>query len=173
LKLVFEGKSEMKHLKSLLVFLTLTFLLSSTSMPLVNAEGYGDEYAVRKVVWDYVKAMNHRSVEEILSLYTVDGEFVDMTFDIKFSGPDQLRNLYRDIFNTNPRLTFTAFPWEIHLSGSQASLTCSWSLVGEYGIYNGVYLMTVSGSSGSWRILKITAYITVIHYYHPPNILIR
>lgn len=173
MKLTFEGMGEMKYLKSLLVLSTLLFLLVSTPMFLVNAENYGDEYAVRKVVWDYVKAMNRRSVEDILSLYTVDGEFVDMTFDIKFSGPDQLRNLYRDIFNINPRLTFTAFPWEIYISGNQASLTCSWSLVGEYGVYNGVYLITMSWSSGAWRILNITAYITVIHYYHPPNILIR
>ncbi|MBS7628688.1 DUF4440 domain-containing protein [Candidatus Bathyarchaeota archaeon] len=163
----------MKHLKSLLVLSMLPFLLVSTHIFLVNAESYGDEYAARKVIWNYVKAMNCRSVEEILSLYTVDGEFIDMTFDIKFSGPDQLRKLYKDIFNMNPRLTFTAFPWEIHVSGNQASLTCSWTLVGEYGVYNGVYLLTMSWSGAAWRILKITAYITVIHYYHPPNILIR
>ncbi|MGQ9543234.1 MAG: YybH family protein [Candidatus Bathyarchaeia archaeon] len=165
-------KVETGKLGSIIILILISSLTYSW-IYISGTVGDEDDYAVRRVVWDYVKSMNRRSVDEVVSLYTVDGEFVDMTFNVKFSGPDQLRNLYRGIFEVNPRLTFTAFPWGIQVSLGQASVTCSWSLVGEYGTYNGVYLINMIGGGGTWRILKVTSYITVIHYYHPPNILIR
>ena len=151
-------------LSSILILLTILL-----AIPRVYAQASLDDenYAVRRVVLDYTQAMNEKSVENIITLYTTDGKYIDESFDGIFFGPDQLRNLYQNIFNRNPRLTFTAFPWNIEVTGDSAFVTCSWSLVTDYGVYNGVYLINMSSVNGEWKIAKITAYVTVVHDYHP------
>lgn len=139
---------------------------------IVIAQSVDESQQIRRVIREYVRAMNRKSVEELISLYTDQGEFVDESFDTAFSGPDRLRELYSSIFEQNPRLTFTAFPWHIDIAGEQASVTCSWSLVGDYGVYNGIYFVTMRKAAGEWKIDNITAHISVVHYYHPPYVLI-
>jgi len=164
------GLSQMELLRNKNVLVALVMLASlSVSLVSVEATDSDDEkYAVRKVVWAYTSAMNQKSVEAIVALYTDDGKFVDEYFDDIFFGRDQLRNLYGSIFDRNPRLTFTAFPWNIEVISEEAFVTCSWSLVTDYGVYNGLYWINMRKIVGEWKIAQITAYITVVHYYGPP-----
>lgn len=157
---------------TLSVFLILVICLQSFEYVVV-AQSVDESQQVRRVVREYVRAMNRKSVEGLVSLYTSNGEYIDESFDTVFSGPDQLRGLYDSIFQRNPRLTFTAFPWNIEIIGEQASVTCSWSLVGDYGVYNGIYWISMRKAAGDWKIEKITAHITVVHYYNPPYVLIQ
>ncbi|MEM2941827.1 MAG: nuclear transport factor 2 family protein [Candidatus Bathyarchaeia archaeon] len=157
---------------TLLVLLILAGSLHSFEY-VAGSQSVDESQQVRKIIREYVRAMNRKSVEALISLYTIDGEYVDESFDASFSGPDQLRRLYSSIFEQNPKLTFTAFPWNIEATGEHASATCSWSLVGDYGVYNGVYLISMRKVSGDWKIREITAHITVVHYYNPPYLLLK
>jgi len=168
----------MRSSVSRIIFISSVFvlLLVCPGAPLkdVEAASSGEaQYAVRKVIWDYRKAMNLKSDDSLIALYTVDGKFVDGSFGTEFVGPEELRSLYEGIFETNPSLTFTVFPWNIEVTGDYAFVTCSWSLVGNYGVYNGVYWVSMSKVADEWKVTKITAYITVIHYYSPPYLFLR
>jgi len=168
------GFSRMRLLSNRNALVALIMLASlSISLVTVKAADSDDErYAARKVIWAYTDAMNQKSVENILASYTDDGKFVDEYFNDIFFGRDQLRNLYRNIFERNPRLTFTAFPWNIELFTGEAFVTCSWSLVADYGVYNGIYYVSMRKVAGEWKIAQITAHITGVHYYNPPYYLL-
>lgn len=146
--------------------LILLVVCSQAKSDVQAAESTGDaKYAIRGVIRDYRMAMNHKSVEDVIALYTSDGIFVDQSWNMGFTGTDELRNLYGGIFGRNPQLTFTIFPWNIDVAGDSAFVTCSWSLVSSYGVYNGVYWISMSKVNDEWKISKITAFITVLHSY--------
>lgn len=157
---------------ALSAFLLVMICLQSLDYVVV-AQSIDESQQVRRIIREYVRAMNRKSVEGLVSLYTSRGEFIDESFDTDFSGPDKLRELYNSIFERNPRLSFTAFPWSIDITGEQASVTCSWSLVGDYGVYNGIYWVSMRKTDGEWKIESITAHITVAHYYNPPYVLVQ
>jgi ketosteroid isomerase-like protein len=152
-----------------LVLILLVFTLV-THLATVEASFQEEQYTVRKTLREYVRAMNQRSLEDIVALYASNGKFVDETFDEVFSGSYRLRNLYDGIFETNPHLVFTAFPWRVEVAGDDASVDCSWSLVGNVGVYNGMYYISMSKTSLGWKITEIDAHITVIHNYHLPYV---
>jgi len=159
--------------KSILISLFLALLVFSLQIPLITVEAASssdDQYAVRKVIRKYVAAMNAKSVEDIVSLYTSDGKYVDESFDTIFYA-SELPAFYSGIFERSPRITFTAFPWKIEITSNNAYVTCSWSLVADYGVYNGIYWISMSKIGSEWKISEITAYITVMHYYAPPYVL--
>jgi len=137
-----------------------------------NDNSIDSEYLIRKIIREYVNAMNKRSTGNVVSLFDEKGLFIDETFNQEFSGIKELTNLYSSIFSVNSRLTFTAFPWKIEIEDSNALVTCSWSLVSDYGVYNGVYWISMSRVSNEWKISEITAWITVVHRYHPPYTLL-
>jgi hypothetical protein len=146
-------------------------LLTSPLIMTINAtndNSIDSEYLIRKLIREYVNAMNKRSTGNIVSLFDEEGRFIDETFNHKFSGIKELTNLYSSIFSANNGLTFTAFPWKIEIEDSNALVICSWSLVSDYGVYNGVYWISMSKVSNEWKITEITARITVVHRYHPP-----
>jgi ketosteroid isomerase-like protein len=165
------------QIRRIIICTLLSLLILAGSLQsfeyVLGAQSMDGPQQVRRIIREYVRAMNRKSVETLISLYTSDGEYIDESFDALFSGPDQLRRLYGSIFEQNPRLTFTAFPWSIDAAGEHASATCSWSLVGDYGVYNGVYLIGIRKVSGDWKIREITAHITVVHYYNPPYLLLK
>jgi ketosteroid isomerase-like protein len=150
-------------------------LLTSPLIMTINAtndNSIDSEYFIRKLIREYVNAMNKRSTENIIALFDEEGQFIDKTFNQEFSGIKELTNLYSSIFSMNNRLTFTAFPWKIEIEESNALVTCSWSLVSNYGVYNGVYWINTGKVSNEWKITEITALITVVHRYHPPYTLL-
>lgn len=150
-------------------------LLTSPLIITVNAANDNSmysEYLIRKLIREYVNSMNKRSTGNIISLFDEEARFIDETFNQEFSGIKELTNLYSSIFSVNNRLTFTAFPWKIEIEDSNALVTCSWSLVSDYGVYNGVYWISMSKVSNEWKISEITARITVVHRYHPPYTLL-
>jgi ketosteroid isomerase-like protein len=149
--------------------LILLVVCSQAKSNVQAAESTGDaQYAIRGAIRDYRMAMNHKSIEDVIALYTSDGTFVDQSLNMEFTGTDELRNLYGGIFGRNPRLTFTIFPWNIDVSTDSAFVTCSWSLVSSYGVYNGIYWISMSKVSDQWKIVKITTFITVLHPYNQP-----
>jgi ketosteroid isomerase-like protein len=152
-----------------LVLMILVFTLV-TQMATVEASSQEEQYPVRQTLREYVRAMNQRSLEDIVALYASDGKFVDETFDETFSGSYRLRELYDGIFETNPHLVFTAFPWRVEVVGDDAFVDCSWSLVGNVGVYNGMYYISMSKTSLGWKITEIDAHITVIHNYYLPYV---
>jgi len=159
------------------ILASFLFIALLTSPLLITVNAYNDnsidsEYLIRKLIRRYVSSMNERSTEDIISLFDEDGRFIDETFNQEFSGTKDLTNLYSSIFSINKRLTFTAFPWKLETADLNAFVTCSWSLVSDYGVYNGVYWITMSKVSNEWKITEITAMITVIHRYHPPYTLL-
>jgi hypothetical protein len=137
-----------------------------------NANSVDSEYLIRKLIREYVNSMNERSTRNIVSLFDEEGRFIDETFNQEFSGIKELTNLYSSIFSINNRLTFTAFPWKIEVRNSNAFIICSWSLVSDYGVYNGVYWISMSNVSNEWKITEMTTRITIIHRYHPPYTLL-
>ena len=150
-------------------------LLTSPLLITVNAYNYNSidsEYLIRKLIRRYVSSMNERSTENIISLFDEDSRFIDETFNQEFLGKNELTYLYSNIFSINKRLTFTAFPWKIEIEDSNAFVICSWSLVSDYGVYNGVYWISMDKVSNEWEITDITAMITIIHRYNPPYTLL-
>ena len=149
--------------------LILLVVCSQAKSDVQAAESTSDaQYAIRGVIRDYRTAMNHKSVEEMIALYTSDGTFVDRSMNMEFTGTDELRNLYGGIFGQNPQLTFTIFPWNIDVSSDSAIVRCSWSLVSSYGVYSGIYWISMSKVNDEWKIAKITAFTTVLHPYSQP-----
>jgi hypothetical protein len=144
-------------------------------MPVIasNDNSLDSKYLIRKLIREYVSSMNKRSTEDIILLFDEEGRFIDENFNQEFSGIKELMNLYNSIFSLNRRLTFTAFPWKIEIENSNAFVTCSWSLVSDNGVYNGVYWISMSKVSNAWKITEITALITVVHRYNPPYTLLH
>jgi hypothetical protein len=153
-----------------IIFLTLPLI---TNVNASEDNSIDSEYLVRKVIRKYVSSMNNRSTEDIISLFDKKGRFVDETFNQDFSSIKELTNLYNSIFSLNNRLTFTAFPWKIRIEDSNAFVTCSWSLVSDHGVYNGVYWISMNKVTNEWKITKITALITIVHRYNPPYALLH
>ncbi|MGB6681020.1 MAG: hypothetical protein WBF08_06835 [Candidatus Bathyarchaeia archaeon] len=167
--------SERFFIRRILASSIFMILLTSPLIMTVNAandDSIDSEYLIRKLIREYVNSMNKRSSENIISLFDEEGRFIDETFNQEFSGIKELTYLYSSIFSINNRLTFTAFPWKIEIENSNAFVTCSWSLVSDYGVYNGVYWISISKVSNEWKITEITALITVVHRYHPPYTLL-
>lgn len=162
-------------IKSILTSFLFISLLISPFIITVNADNNNSidsEYLIRKLVRQYVSAMNAKSTGDIILLFDEKGRFIDKTFNQEFLGKNELTYLYSNIFSINKRLTFTAFPWKIEIEDSNAFVTCSWSLVSDYGVYNGIYWITIGKISNEWKITDITAVITVVHRYHPPYTLL-
>jgi hypothetical protein len=153
-----------------IILLTLPFI---TNVNASNDNSIDSEYLIRKAIRKYVIYMNKKSTEDIISLFDKEGQFIDENFNQGFSGIKELTNFYNSIFSLNNRLTFTVFPWKIEIEDSNAFVTCSWSLVSDHGVYNGVYWISMNKVANEWKITKIAALITVVHHYNPPYSLVH